>query len=872
MQDENEIYIISRTGKRELLDPNKITQRLRNLLNREPKIPHVGATDLMLAVTSSLKSDITTYEIDEYAGNAAASMSISSPYYMKLAARIVIDNHQKNTQRSFLDKMRVIYLNTDSNGKIYPLLSEKFFKYIEQHQDELESYIDYNRDFLFDFFGFRTFQRLYAIKIHNKLVERPQDTFMRVAIALNFDTMLDIKQELLRIKQTYDALSTMKYTQASPTLFNAGLIHNQYASCFLFGIEDDAKGIMDTATNCALTSKRGGGIGIHFHNIRSTGRHIRGTNGPSRGVPAFLKIFDAVMFAYDQGGRRPGSAAIYLMPHHPDIVKFLQMTLPTGDEKERARDLFYALWIPDIFMERIDNDEMWSLFDPDEVGDLSMYHGKEYREKYLKLEKEKKYVKQLPARYIWQLLYEANKIKGSVYICFADAVNKTSMHNNIGTIKSSNLCSEITLYSDHQEYAVCTLASVNLPICIVDTYSADEIADYEARNIDKAEWRPLNHEFPVNPQFDEQRLIEAVKIAVINTNNIIDKNYYPTEESRRGSLRHRPIGIGMQGLADAYLKMRFPYDSAEARELNKFISETMYYAALSQSTRMCRDEYLAIKQQCKEQGHVVVKAYQPDSYEWFNITYQDYEKIPKRVAAYPSIGWNGGSHIGNGKFHWELCEAKVSGKYDWETLRGHILQYGVKNSFVIALMPTASTSAFLGNNECFEPYTSNIYKRTTLAGEYIVINKWLVNDLYKLGLWNESLKNYLLACEGSVQHIDGIPDQIKALYKTAWEIDQKELIDQAADRQPFVDQAQSLNWYLEQVTFGKFTKLARHAWKRGLKTAKYYLHSRPAMPPQKFSIDPDLQAKMQEKVKQVLSKSSLNFLNNDKPVCDLCSA
>lgn len=1100
-----ETYVITRTGKQELLDPNRITERLKKLISRAPKINHVNPYELMLNVTQNLRSNITTTEIDEYAGNAAASLSVMSPYYLQLAARIIIDNHQKNTSRSFVDKMRQAYLYKDENGKICPIISEQYFKYVEIHQDYLESIIDYSRDFSFDFFGFRTFQRIYGLKLNNVIIERPQDLFMRVAVALNMYTKAVneedplIGEELEFIKLTYDMLSTKCYTQATPTLFNAGLKYNQYASCFLFGTEDSAEGIMKTATDCALTSKRGGGIGVHIHCWRGTGAQIRSTMGTSSGVIPFLKIFNSVMLAFNQGGKRPGSSAIYLMPHHPDIEAFLKLKLPTGNERERAHDLFYAVWLPNIFMERVRANQLWSLFDPDMVGDLSEFYNEEwsdeknakikyddksYTAKYLKLEEGNKFVKQIPARQIWDLLYEANKIKGAIYICFSDHVNRMSMHKNIGTVKSSNLCvsgstyvltdkgykqikdltmqnngqhiiwngkqmsyaqfaktsdnapllevvlsnglklkcthdhqfniiknnkvitikakdmhnnnqlqqcefpvvdhprytaktlltqiqtmldkaitndkfivleystyesalnavfllnmvackakiittnsepntfnveihasnmsyllsknikvnklpigrapkdynnlyvasiievnseatycfnepkehmgvfngiyahncSEITLYSDHKEYAVCTLASISLPNCIVDKTKT-------------------NNDFPVEPWFDHELLMNSVKAAVINTNNIIDKNYYPTPEARRGSLFHRPVGIGFQGLADAYLKMRYPFGSKQARKLNKFIAETMYYAALLKSTELCREEYLALKKKCREEGSVTTKRYSTAQNDLIDVTYTNPDDIPKKVAAYPTIDINGGSPISHGKFHWELyglTEKDLSGNFNWESLRERIKIFGVKNSLLIALMPTASTSSLLGNNECFEPYTSNIYKRTTLAGEFIMINKWLIHDLYQAGIWTTELKDYLLACEGSVQHIDGIPKEIKELYKTAWEIDQSELIQQAIDRQPFVDQAQSLNWYLERVTKKKFTDLAFQAWTGKLKTGKYYLHSKPELAAQKFSIAPELQNKMRDKMNNITISS--NFGNPDKQTCDACSA
>jgi len=876
---EDTIYVITRTGQKEILNTDRIVKRLQMLTRRAPKINHINPHELMLIVAQGLKSGITTYEIDEYAGNAAASLSVSNPHYMKLAARIIIDNHQKLTDRSFVDKMRKVYLRLDTNGVVSPMVSSEFFKYVEKHQDIIEPMIDYSRDFLFDFFGFRTFQAMYGFIINGRSVERPQDLYMRTAIALHMNTCdrteEGLQLEISRIRETYTALSLRTYTQASPTYFNAGAVQPQYSSCFLLGSEDSRKGIMHTADSASEISKLGGGIGIHIHNWRSKGSFIRGTNGYSNGIVPFLKIYNNTMVAFNQGGRRPGSAAIYLMPHHPDIEAFLKLRLPSGIESERARELFYAVWIPNIFMERIRDGGKWSLFDPSDCGDLSDYYDskqeKSYTNRYLELESQKKYKKQIAARDLWELVVEANKIKGAVYICFSDWVNQMSMQQNIGVIKSSNLCSEISIYSDSQQYGTCNLCSVSLPACVIDRYTEAELL------LPEQDRRQLDHDFPINPYFDNKKLIDIVKIATVNLNNIIDKNYYPTIECERSNKRHRPIGIGLQGLADTYMKLRLPFDGVEAKRLNKLIAETMYFAALSQSTRMCKEEYLHLVKTCKAQGYVKLNAYNSHNYEDNYITYSNYKDIPKNVCAYPSMLWNGGSPISKGVFHWELYElspSELSGLYDWEALRGHILTYGVKNSLLIALMPTASTSQFLGNNECFEPYTSNLYKRATLAGEFIMINKWLINDLYRLGLWSLNMKDYLIACEGSIQHIDGIPDEIKALYKTAWEINQEELIQQAIDRQPFVDQAQSLNWYMPQVKLDEFTKLTFKAWKGKLKTAKYYQHSKAAVAPQKFSIDPALQKEMIEKLEKEKHLRSDKFMTpkSDEQICDLCGA
>lgn len=883
LNDDEQIYVRTRTNKLELLDPNKITIRLQNLIKRHPKITNVNASELMLNVLPGIKSYITTTEIDEYSSNIAASLSVSNPHYMKLAARIIIDNHQKNTDRSFVDKMRKAYLREDKKGNIAPLVSERFFKYVEEHQDYIEPLIDYSRDFLLDFFGFKSFLNLYSMKVNGRPIERPQDAFMRVAIAIHMNTT-DLEEEMSLIKQTYDALSNKYYTHGSPSYFRSGSANEQFCSCFLLGTEDSIDGIEMPGVAIAKISKWAGGIGMHVHSIRGKGALIRGTNGYSNGIVPFLRIYNNKALGWNQGGVRPGSVAIYLMPHHPDIMEFLQLKLPDGQENERARDLFYAVWLPDIFMERVRDEKMWSLFDPNETMDLSNYYNTKenlaYTNHYLQLEKDKKYVRQIKARTVWEAIYKCNKIKGMPYLCSSDASNAYSMQSNLGTIKSSNLCSEIIEYSDINEYAVCVLASISLPSFIIDSYTAEELA------VDESTRRQLNHEFPLNPIFDAKKLIDITKLIVTNLNNIIDKNYYPVIEAKRSNQRHRPLGIGIQGLADAYLKMRLPFDSPDAHKLNKLFMETIYYAALSQSTRLCREGYQRLKKQCEEKKSVTVETFKPNDYETHHVTYTDPNKIPKDICAYPSMKWTknnndtviNGSPISRGIFHWELYDVRLEdllGNYDWDTLRHHIQTYGVRNSLLTALMPTASTSILLNNNECFEPYTSNVYRRKTLSGEFIVINKWLINDLYRLGLWNKKLKEYILACEGSIQQIDGIPDNIKALYKTAYEINQEELIQQAIDRQPFVDQSQSLNWYMKKVTLKEFTKLAFKAWRGRLKTFKYYTHSEPAAVAQKFSVDPALQKKMYEALQQD-KKYQSNLLNKkedeDDKICDLCSS
>lgn len=872
--DNEEVLVITRTGKKEPLDMNQITNRLQHLCNRSPKIHHINPYNLMSEICKGLKSNITTWEIDEYAANASASLSVGNPYYLKIAARIAIDNHQKNTQRSFVDKMRNAYLNKDYNNNVNSLISSEFFKYVEAHQDFIENTIDYNKDFLLDFFGFRTFQKSFSLRINGNPIERPQDMFMRTAIALHMNTNGEnIQRELELIAETYTLLSEKYYTHASPTYYNAGGNRPQYASCFLLGTADSREGIMKTADDISQISKWAGGIGVHVNCWRGTGSKIRGTNGISSGIIPWLKIYQETLRGFNQGGRRPGKAAIYLMPHHPDIIKFLALGRNNGADEVRARDLFYAMWIPDIFMERVKSGATWSLFDPDVCQvDLSNLTGSSYREKYLELEAAGKFSSQLPARTIWEAIYETNKDIGHPYICFSDNVNKQSMQKNLGVIKSSNLCAEIVLYSNDEEYAVCILSSISLPSFVFDGYSAEEI---EANTKSPESARILNHEFPVNPYFDYKKLISVVKTVTRNLNLIIDKTYHPVKETARSNERHRPIGVGVQGLDDTYAKMRMPFASQAAAKLNKNIFETIYYATTTASTLLAKELYQSYKATCTETGSVSINVFDVNHYNNNYITYTNSKDIPTRIGSYPSFEWNGGSPLANGKFHWELndkvSEDSLMGIYDWETLRSHVNKFGVRNSLTVAVMPTASTSQLLGNNECVEPYTSNIYKRATQAGEYIVVKKYLINDLYSLNLWDNNMKDNILASSGSIQYIDEIPAELKKLYPTVWEIDQAVLIQQAIDRQPFVDQAQSLNLYIQDLSITKWNKLMFTAWENGLKTGKYYLHSRAAVQALKFTIDPSKQEEIANKIASKKITHGTAFLEPLREVCDVCS-
>jgi ribonucleoside-diphosphate reductase alpha chain len=869
MAEDDITYVITRSGSREPLCLDQIVQRITSLINRPPKIPHVNSNYLAMLVCRGMYKDMHTSEIDTYAAKEAASLSISHPYYLQLASRLAIDNHQKNTLNSFVDKMRQLYMNKDTQNEHYPLIGKEFFKYVELHRDFIEKTIDYSRDFLLDFFGFSTFYSIYSYKINDKPIERPQDMFMRVAICINMGTFECLEDEYAATKLTYNLLSNKNYTHATPTCFNAGHADPQLASCFLLGTHDSRKGIMKTGTHMSAISKLAGGIGLHINAWRSTGMPIKGTGGKSGGIMKWLKILNYIMLGFDQGGRRPGSAAMYMMPHHPDIMKFLEAGKNDGNIESRARDLHYAVWLPDIFMQRVKDQEVWSLFDPSVVGDLSMLWGDNYTARYLELERAGKYTAQIKAFDIWDAIFKANRDYGEPYVCFADTANRLSMQQNIGTIRSSNLCTEIYLYSDENEYAVCILSSISLPNFVFDRHTDEELADYKVNSIPL---RELDHEFPLNPYFDYEKLTETVSVITTNLNKVVDKTYHPVKNSKRGNDRHRPIGIGVQGLDDCYAKMRYPFASEAAHALNKRIFEAIYYAALSQSTRECRNMYNAMRKKCAAGEVVKIVQHHPTHYDTNIVEYTDPAAIPKNVAAYPSMLWNGGSPISKGIFRWELSglkESDLSGMFDWESLREHIKIFGVRNSVLTACMPTATTSQLLGNGEGIEPYTSNIYSRNTVAGAFVVIKKYLIHDLYKLKLWTQEVKDYLIAAEGSIQNITNIPDFIKQLYPKVREIDPKVLVQQAIDRQHFIDQGQSLNLFLgENLTMRLWTELMFKAWRGNLPTGKYYLRTKAGVAPPKFTIQMN---KQQEE--QLMNVSSTPIIPDIEPIaCMSCGS
>ena len=825
--------VVKRNGTSEEVSFDKIYKRIKYLVAEPSVLSNINTHTIAQNVIQGLYDGMNTTEIDTYSANVSASLSVKNYEYGILTGRISLNNHQKNTLTGFKDKVDKLYLRKDHQGETCPIVSTNFYKYVKKNQKSIEQHIDYNKDYSFDFFGFKTLEKSYLLQIDGEIVERPQDLWMRVAIFIHMTKNWKCPKTLEKIFETYDLLSGKYFTHATPTLFNAGLVKPSLLSCFLVGTGDSLEEIMHTATDCANISKWSGGIGFHISNWRANDSLIRGTGGKSSGIVPFLRIFNDVARAFNQGGRRMGSFAVYLEPHHADIMAFLELRKNHGDENLRARDLFLALWVSDLFMNRVKNDKDWSVFCPDECPGLSETYGDEYEKLYMEYESKGMAKHTYRARDIWKAIYMSQKESGLPYMCYKDQVNKCSNHKNLGVIKSSNLCSEILEYSSSKEYACCVLASICLPMFVEDTYAPDE--DPESRQ--------LNHEFPTHPVFNYTKFEQVVEVITRNLNKIIDNNYYPVPETKRSNIRHRPLGIGVQGLADVFFKFNIAFDSEPAKKLNRYIFETLYYAAVSASTKIAREIYMEHRNECMENGKVIhQKTEYTDNGKSYTIKteYTDTNDIPSTIGAYPSYLENGGSPISNGIFHFEmagLTTDDLETSFDWESLRAHINKFGIRNSLLIALMPTASTSQIMGNTEGMEPLTSNIYKRQTLAGEFIVINKYLMQDLNTLGLWSPEMENWIKFNNGSIQNIEGIPEHVKSKYKTVWELSQKTLIDLAADRQYFVDQSQSLNLYIEDLTFSKFNSMHFYGWGKGLKTGSYYIRSRAAVTAQKFTVD-----------------------------------
>jgi ribonucleoside-diphosphate reductase alpha chain len=754
------MYVVKRDGRKEPIMFDKITARVRKLCYGLNIL--VDPVKVAMRVIEGLYDGVTTSELDNLAAEIAATMTTTHPDYAKLAARISVSNLHKNTKKSFSETMKDLYEYVNPRtGKKAPLLSDEVYKVISENADTLDSTIIYNRDFGYDYFGFKTLERSYLLKINGKIAERPQHMLMRVAVGIHLN-------DLEAAVETYELMSKKYFTHATPTLFNSGTPKPQMSSCFLLAMKDDSiDGIYDTLKQTAKISQSAGGIGLSIHNIRATGSYIAGTNGTSNGIVPMLRVFNDTARYVDQGGgKRKGSFAVYVEPWHADIYDFLDLKKNHGKEEMRARDLFYAMWIPDLFMKRVEADGEWTLMCPNECPGLFNSHSEEFEALYTKYEAEGKGRKTIKARDLWEKILESQIETGTPYMLYKDAANRKSNQKNLGTIRSSNLCTEILEYTSPDEVAVCNLASIALPM------------------------------FIKNGEFDHKELFRVTKRVTKNLNRVIDRNFYPVKEAENSNMRHRPIGLGVQGLADTFIMLRLPFTSDEAKKLNQEIFETLYFAAVTASM-----------EQAKEEG-----------------TYSTYE----------------GSPISKGEFQhnlWGIKDEELSGRWDWGKLRKDVKKHGVRNSLLVAPMPTASTSQILGNNECFEPYTSNIYTRRVLSGEFIVVNKHLLEDLVKLGLWNENLKQELMRANGSVQNIDVIPEDIKELYKTVWELSMKDIIDMSRHRGYFIDQSQSLNLFMENANYSKLTSMHFYAWKSGLKTGMYYLRTKAAVDAIKFTLD-----------------------------------
>ena len=752
------MYVLKRDGRREPVQFDKITARIKKLCYGLHDA--VDPTKVAMRVIEGVYDGVTTTELDNLAAEVAATNAVTHPDYAQLASRIAVSNLHKATKKSFTETMKDLHEYVDPiTGENASLIAEDVWEIIQKNSELLDSSIIYDRDFNYDFFGFKTLERSYLLKIEGQIAERPQQMLMRVAVGIHKD---DMESAI----ETYNMMSEGWFTHATPTLFNAGTPKPQMSSCFLLTMKEDSiSGIYDTLKQCAKISQNAGGIGLAIHDIRSTGSYIKGTNGTSNGIVPMLRVFNDTARYVDQGGgKRKGSFAVYIEPWHSDIFDFLDLRKNHGKEEQRARDLFYALWTPDLFMKRVEENGDWTLMCPNECPGLADSWGPEFEALYTKYEAEGKGRKTMKAQDLWFKILESQVETGTPYMLYKDAANGKSNQQNLGTIRSSNLCTEIIEYTSPDEVAVCNLASIAVPKFVKEDRT-----------------------------FDHDKLFEVTYRVTRNLNRVIDRNYYPIPEARNSNMRHRPIGLGVQGLADAFILMRFPFDSDEARQLNKDVFETIYYAACTAS-----------KDMAKEEG----------AYETFK-----------------------GSPASEGKLQFDMWDVTPSDRWEWDILKDEIKEHGMRNSLLMAPMPTASTAQILGNNECFEPYTSNIYTRRTLSGEFIVVNKHLLRDLTKLGLWDDDMKNRLIAANGSIQNIDEIPENLKVLYRTAWEIPQRAVLDMAADRGAYICQSQSLNIFMENVNNSKLTSMHFYAWKKGLKTGMYYLRTKAATDAIKFTVD-----------------------------------
>jgi ribonucleoside-diphosphate reductase alpha chain len=787
------MYVIKRDTKKETVKFDKITARIVKMCYGLD--PLVSPEAVAMKVIEGIYDGVTTIDLDNLAAEVAAGKSIDHPDYALLASRIAVSNLHKETKKTFSDVMHDLYTYIDPKTNLpAALLADDVYQIVMDNKELLDSSIIYDRDFRYDYFGFKTLTRSYLMKLNGRIAERPQQMLMRVALGIH-------KRDVAAALVTYNLMSEGWFTHATPTLFNAGTPKPQMSSCFLLTMKEDSiEGIYDTLKSCAQISQSAGGIGLAIHNIRATGSYIKGTNGTSNGIVPMLRVFNDTARYVDQGGgKRKGSFAMYIEPWHADVFDFLDLKKNHGKEENRTRDLFLALWIPDLFMKRVKDNGDWTLMCPHECPGLSDVHSEAFEKLYLQYEKEGKGRKTIKAQDLWFKILESQIETGTPYMLYKDAANAKSNQQNLGTIKSSNLCTEIIEYTAPDEIAVCNLASLALPKYV---------------NEDKS--------------FDHNKLFEVTYQATVNLNRIIDENYYPVEDARRSNMRHRPIGLGVQGLADTFILMGFPFESVEARNLNREIFETIYFAAMTAS-----------KDQAIEFG-----------------TYETYA----------------GSPVSQGVFQYDMWGVTPSNRWEWSQLKEEVKKHGVRNSLLLAPMPTASTAQILGNNECFEPYTSNIYTRRVLSGEFIIVNRHLLKDLVRSGLWNRDMRHKIMAANGSIQNITEIPQDIKDLYKTAWEISQKAIIELAADRGAYICQSQSLNIFMENANFGKLTSMHFYGWEKGLKTGMYYLRTKAATDAIKFTVDQVISEETTEDKSLSLEEQAAIACSIENPdSCEMCS-
>lgn len=827
--------VLKRNGVYENVSFDKVLARIQKL---SYGLDGVQPDEVAQKICARIHDGVETSELDEFTAMTCSTMTTVHPDYGVLAARVIVSNLQKNTPATFSEAIEKLYMCKDINGNSMPLVSDELYEIVQKHKNVIDAKIQNERDYLFDYFGYKTLERAYLQRVSGKIVERPQYMWMRVALGIHGNSIEEVFD-------MYDAMSQRLYTHATPTLFNAGTRHSQMSSCFLLEVKGDSiEGMYDSIKDCAMISKFAGGIGININKIRSRGSTIRGTNGKSTGTTPFLRVLNQTLLHVNQAGKRNGSAAVYMSPHHPDVFEFVALRRNTGAEEERCRDLFIALWIPDIFMRRVKENGNWSLFCPFEAPGLDDVYGADYDDLYTRYEQEGKAKRVIKAQDLWMEILKSQIETGGPYMLYKDACQKSNQ-SNLGVIKCSNLCSEILIYSSEKEYGVCNLASMVLP-SFVETVNGVK-------------------------QFNLEFFHNTVKKVVYNMDKVIDRNFYPTPETKRSNMRHRPIGIGIQGLADVYMMLRMPYESEAAAKLNRDISETMYHASLEASMEIAKKRtemiYKYRKMDMFSPEAMNYLEYLSSNEEWGDGPKQwAFSKYPGAYTSFES------SPAAKGILQFDM-HGVTPQLYDFESLKENIKKYGLRHSLLIALMPTASTSQIMGYTESFEALTSNIYQRRTLAGEFTIINKYLIQDLMELGIWNKDMKDLIIAGDGSIQHIEIIPEEIRALYKTVWEISQKASIQQSADRTPYICHTQSLNLYMEDATFTKLTNMHFYGWSKGLKTGLYYLRTRPKAKTMAFTIDPKLMMAV-EKAKQLASQEeAVAACRRDNPEgCLMCSA